>query len=80
MEENINTANLEVVATNDSVTLNWDKIPDENGVYEIYKDDVQIGSTRGLEFTDKNVKPNSRYQYDIVATTQVSDEQKEKYL
>ncbi|PFT49234.1 fibronectin type III domain-containing protein [Priestia megaterium] len=80
MEENINTANLEVVATNDSVTLNWDKTPDENGVYEIYKDDVQIGSTRGLEFTDKNVKPNSRYQYDIVATTQVSDEQKEKYL
>lgn len=80
MEGNINSANLEVVATNNSVTLNWDKIPDEDGIYEIYKDDVQIGSTRNLEFTDNNVKPNSRYQYDIVATTQVSDEQKEKYL
>jgi hypothetical protein len=80
MEDNINSANLEVVATNDSVTLNWDKIPDEDGIYEIYKDDIQIGSTKDLEFVDNNVTPNSRYQYDIVATTQVSDEKKKEYI
>jgi len=59
MDYKIKNSHINVVATTDDVKLSWNQLPDEDGIYEIYRDDKKIGETTDLNFTDKNVKPTS---------------------
>ncbi|MFT0800584.1 hypothetical protein VSK91_03845 [Bacillus swezeyi] len=65
MEEAINNSNLESATSDKSVILNWEKLPDKDGVYEIYKDDQKIAETTNLTFKDNEVTPGEEYKYSI---------------
>lgn len=78
MDYKIKNSHINVVATTDDVKLSWNQLPDEDGIYEIYRDDKKIGETTDLNFTDKNVKPGERYNYSINVSVKPSKEQQEK--
>lgn len=61
----------------DSIILSWANLKDDDGIYEIYKNQNLIAETKENEFIDNDVEAGILYTYEIVAKTEVSDEQKE---
>ncbi len=62
----------------DSVSLGWDALPDDDGIYEIYRNQKLIGKTRETQYVDKKLKPGTIYTYEIIAKTEVNDLQKQQ--
>ncbi|HAM79614.1 DUF3238 domain-containing protein [Ornithinibacillus bavariensis] len=60
----------------DYVRLTWSPMEDEDGVYEIYRNDILIGSTKELTFLDLDVDPDQEYQYTIQSATIISEEER----
>jgi len=78
MEKAINSSMLETTASNKSVTLKWDKLPDEDNIYEVFKNEKKIGETKKLAFTDKNITPEREYKYTIKAKINRSQQDVQK--
>ncbi|WP_175987037.1 hypothetical protein [Bacillus sp. Marseille-Q1617] len=76
MSKKVSGNTLENIATSEEVKLKWASLPDDDGLYEIYKDGKKIGQTKNLTFTDRNVKPGERYSYKVISETEVDQEQK----
>lgn len=67
---------LETNVGTDYADINWDKMDDDDGIYEIYRDSKLIDSTNNLSYRDENLTPGTVYTYEIVAKKEVSQEQK----
>ncbi|WP_260287213.1 DUF3238 domain-containing protein [Peribacillus aracenensis] len=78
MKEEVNNSYVESVTSANSVSLEWSALPDNDGIYEIFRDSKKIGETKELQFVDTNVEPDKRYTYDIVAESEVDESTKEK--
>jgi glucose/arabinose dehydrogenase len=52
-----------------TATLNWNASTDNVGVtaYDIYRNDVKVGSTPNLTFTDSGLGANAQYRYAVAA-------------
>jgi|GEM_PF-4741412 len=59
---------IESVAGANSVTLNWPAIPDDDNVYDIYRDGVFISKITGNHFVDENLSSSTKYRYSVVGT------------
>ncbi|MFJ9301985.1 S-layer homology domain-containing protein [Bacillus toyonensis] len=73
--------NVQVVAniSQDKIEQKWyGKIPDDEGTYDIYRNDVKIGETQSPCFIDTAVTPGIPYFYKIVGKTKITDPQKLK--
>jgi len=55
--------------TSNSVTLKWNASTDNIGVqrYEVYRDNIKVGETSSLAYTDSNLQPATLYTYIIKA-------------
>jgi hypothetical protein len=83
--ENISTNNLDEYIKNEVrlessvgekyVKIDWPDIPDEDSIYEVYRNETLIGETKTSEYLDKTVEPNKLYTYKIVAKNKVSEEE-----
>ncbi|QWB31816.1 fibronectin type III domain-containing protein [Exiguobacterium acetylicum] len=69
---------LETNVGTDYADINWGKMEDNDGVYEIYRDGDLIGSTTNLSYRDENLTPATIYTYEIVAKKEVSQEKKDE--
>ncbi|MCM3165161.1 DUF3238 domain-containing protein, partial [Metabacillus litoralis] len=76
LEQQINEGYLETLSTTNFVKLKWSNIIDDDGFYEIYRDEKKIGETNGLTFIDKNVKEGQRYRYEVLAQVEVDETKK----
>ncbi|GGE70278.1 fibronectin type III domain-containing protein [Priestia taiwanensis] len=68
--------NVQVVANiaQDKIEQKWyGIIPDDDGTYEIYRNDVRIGKTQSPCFIDTTVSPGSHYFYKFIGKTKVTD-------
>lgn len=61
----------------DFIRLQWDKLEDKDGIYDIHRDGELIGSTSELTYLDENLTPGEYYTYTIEAKKEVSKEEKE---
>ncbi|ALC88919.1 hypothetical protein AM500_03215 [Bacillus sp. FJAT-18017] len=50
----------------DRVELSWDKLPDDNLVYDVYRDEELVGENLKKEFIDTKIEPQKRYAYKII--------------
>ncbi|MEC0227051.1 fibronectin type III domain-containing protein [Paenibacillus alba] len=57
---------IESIASSNYVTLNWPEIPDDDNVYEVYRDGSQIASVSGRQYSDKDVTPSTKYRYNVI--------------
>lgn len=79
---------IESVASSGVVTLNWPAIPDDDSIYEVYKDGSLIANVSDRYYTDKDVKPSTQYRYSVIGKKKLSDDEikkikeeaKEKYV
>ncbi|MCU5445616.1 hypothetical protein [Bacillus cereus] len=78
LDDLVKRANVDSEATKNYVKLNWDSIPDSDGVYEVHRDGEVIGKTSKLGFTDKNIEENKTYTYSIKAVRSLSVEEKQE--
>ncbi|MBP3040983.1 DUF3238 domain-containing protein [Bacillaceae bacterium Marseille-Q3522] len=60
----------------DFVTLEWEPIPDDDEIYEIYRDGKLIDKVATTKYTDFTVKNGQDHLYEIVASKEVSIKQK----
>ncbi|MGE7651215.1 hypothetical protein ACQKM1_26430 [Peribacillus frigoritolerans] len=74
VNKTVQNTKLDTVVEEGSVTLNWPEIPDEDKVYEIFKDDEKIGETTELKFVDKNIQPGNEYTYTVQVENKLSPE------
>ena len=61
--------NLVAVASGTAVTLVWSASTDDVAVtaYDIYRNDVKVGATPSLNFTDSGLTANTAYRYAVAA-------------
>lgn len=78
IKETIKSTRLETIVETNSITLKWPKLPDNDKIYEIYKDDKKIAETRKQSYTDNDVKPNQEYRYDLKVKNELSASAKKK--
>ena len=64
---------VELKIIGDSITLNISKVDGSTG-YEIYRDKELISSQKSTVYTDKNVKKNQKYLYEVRAERSVDDQ------
>jgi Protein of unknown function (DUF3238) len=63
----------------DSVNIEWEgTIPDENGVFEVYRDGELIGTTITNSFSDNTIENDKKYRYEIVGNKRLSDTEIER--
>ncbi|MDQ0887920.1 hypothetical protein QFZ81_003008 [Paenibacillus sp. V4I9] len=75
--ENQNTIpdmTIESIASSNSVTLNWPEIPDDDNVYEVYRDGSHIASVSGRQFSDQDVTPSTKYRYNVIGKKKLNVE------
>lgn len=60
----------------DFIRLEWDKLEDKDGIYDIHRDGELIGSTSELIYLDENLTPGKSYTYTIEAKKDISKEDK----
>ncbi|MGG1698896.1 DUF3238 domain-containing protein [Bacillus zhangzhouensis] len=80
MDDKIKNSHINVEATADNVKLSWNHLPDEDGIFEIYRDYKKIGETTNLSFIDGNVTSGKRYNYSINVSVKPSKEQQKEFL
>ena len=64
---------MESVASSNYVVLNWPEIPDDDSVYELYRDDEFIANVSGRNFVDSGLTPNTTYRYSIIGTKKINE-------
>lgn len=79
MEKKINASNLYVISTDSSTQLNWGDLPDKDSTYEIIKNGVKIAETKDNNFTDFNVNPGERNDYEVKVAIDVSEDKRKEY-
>ncbi|WP_044642713.1 hypothetical protein [Risungbinella massiliensis] len=52
----LGNANARALINEDTIKLEWSDLPDEDKVYEIYRDDKKYTTVSGLSFTDTKVE------------------------
>ncbi|TES56527.1 hypothetical protein E2L07_04885 [Halalkalibacterium halodurans] len=62
----------------DYVRLEWGHLETKDGLYNIYRDEELIGSTKDLTYLDENVEPGKYYTYKIEAKKEISKQEKEE--
>ncbi|MCM3670926.1 DUF3238 domain-containing protein [Mesobacillus maritimus] len=62
----------------DFVTLEWETIPDDDGIYEIYRDGKLLDQVSTTTYTDSTVNNGQDYLYEIVSSKEVSNKQKKE--
>lgn len=70
----VQNTRLETIVTSNSVTIQWPKLPDEDNVYEIFKNNVKIAETTDLHYVDTNVESGKEYNYMLKINNVVSEE------
>lgn len=70
--------NLEATTGTKFVKLKWDSIPDDDGIYQVYRDGKLINNVKSNTFIDESVEKGKTYNYEVVAKKEVSDEEKRK--
>ncbi|MGL4337930.1 MAG: lytic polysaccharide monooxygenase [Turicibacter sp.] len=68
--------NLSATPTTNSILLNWTASTDNTGVhhYDIYRDDVKVGTSTITQFTDTELMADTTYTYRIKAIDHVGNE------
>ncbi|MED4302133.1 DUF3238 domain-containing protein [Geobacillus stearothermophilus] len=79
-EEHVYAQETDIVTTigQDYVTLEWEPIADDDGIYEVYRDGEFLASVNSTSYTDTTVKNGEDYLYEIVAKKEVSAKQKKQ--
>jgi len=70
----VQNTRLQTIVDSKSVTLQWPELPDEDNIYEIYRDDAKIAETSGLYYVDDNVESGTEYHYTLKINNVASDE------
>lgn len=68
---------INAAVTKDYIKLDWANLSDDDGVFEIYRDDKKIDMVKTNSYTDENIINGESYRYKIIAEQTVSDERKE---
>ncbi|MBJ6360124.1 hypothetical protein ACFOQM_02175 [Paenibacillus sp. GCM10012307] len=63
----------ESVASSNYIVLSWPEIPDDDSIYEIYRDGKFIANISGRNFVDSDLAPNTTYRYSIIGTKKLSE-------
>ena len=71
-------AYVKATVNKNNVKLEWTNLSDDDGMYEIYKDDVKVGTVKSNHFIDKDITNGEAYRYKIIAEQAVSDERKKE--
>ncbi|MPQ26752.1 DUF3238 domain-containing protein [Bacillus paralicheniformis] len=77
-EQKIYNTAIETVTDNSSVILKWEKIPNKDGVYEIYRDEDKVAQTKDLTFIDNDVTPGKEYIYTIKTSIDMPSREQNK--
>lgn len=80
VKEQLRNAKLETSVSDDSVTIEWPSLPDDDGVYTIYRDGKQIATTKNLSYTDVDLNSDTEYTYTVEIKHEVSDEKKKEII
>ncbi|MFT8323433.1 MAG: hypothetical protein ABF649_21460 [Bacillus sp. (in: firmicutes)] len=70
----VQNTRLETIVTSNSVSLQWPKLPDEDNVYEIFKNNIKIAETTDLHYVDTNVESGTEYNYMLKIKNVASEE------
>lgn len=76
-------SHLTTIIKKNEVNLTWAGVPDDDNVYEIYRNGKLVNTVKGNTYVDNTVFPNKKYLYEIVGKTRISNDeikQKEKKL
>ncbi|MDC3418485.1 DUF3238 domain-containing protein [Aquibacillus salsiterrae] len=65
---------IESVAGSNFITLNWPKIPDDDNVYQVYRNGSLIANVSDTQFTDQDVVSSTRYRYNVIGKKKLSDD------
>ncbi|MBP1991595.1 hypothetical protein [Paenibacillus eucommiae] len=72
---NVPDMTIESIAGSDFVTLNWPEIPDDDNVYEVYRDGSLLASVSGRQFNDENVTHSTTYRYSVIGKKKLSEDE-----
>lgn len=67
---------IKTTINKNNVVIEWGNLEDDDGIYELYRDDVKIADVRGNIFTDNKIKKGSSYRYKIIAEKAISESKK----
>jgi hypothetical protein len=56
------------IVENNKITLSWLNVPDDDGIYDVYKNGKLVKNVKGLRFVDSDVLKGKIYQYKIVGS------------
>lgn len=60
----------------DNVRIFWEgNVPDDDGIYEVYRDGKFIGTTADNNFYDDKIDINKDYNYEIIGKAKMSEEE-----
>ncbi|OYD06668.1 DUF3238 domain-containing protein [Paludifilum halophilum] len=74
---------LDSFVKKNEVKLSWSNLPDDDQIYEVYRDGKLLKKVKGDSFTDTSVVKNNIYSYKIVGLKKIPDaevEKKKKWL
>ncbi|TCP66498.1 hypothetical protein [Baia soyae] len=81
-EEKLNypmiNAQINSTVKNDKIKLQWVNVPDQDGIYDVYRDGKLIEKVNGNEFVDADVKTNTKYKYKIMGSKRIPDSEIQK--
>jgi hypothetical protein len=69
---------LKSVVGNNFVEISWPYIPDQDGIYEIFRNGVLIDTTKNNSYIDTTVEPNQIYNYRVQVKNSLSLSEKSK--
>lgn len=75
----LNNTNLNAVVNDNEVLLELQgDIPYNNGVYEVYRDNIYLDSFEGNSFVDNEVEYGKTYEYKVLSRTELKEVEKQE--
>lgn len=68
-------SNINTVVGSDHIKIIWSGIPDEDGVYDIYRNGDKIDTVKGDTYVDENINKNEVYQYNVIGRKKLPAEE-----
>jgi len=79
-ENKMKSTEISAVIGQEQVILKWDKLPDDDNTYELYRNGKFLGKVKGQKYTDTDVKPNQQYTYRVVGYKEIPKKQQEEII
>lgn len=71
-------SNVNTIVASDHIKIVWSGVPDEDGVYEIYRNGKKLNDIKGNIYVDRNIEEIEIYQYNVIGRKKLPKKEVEK--